>query len=487
VALAGLASFTAWGLASWHLAARHIIFPTLDDFTRIVLAMWWAHSPYLTPGETFWLPLIYYVQGIAYLVVGHWAGFYWPHVTSSFFMGMAGWAVMAAAIRSLGGQPGAWRCATAGTTALAMMLSMPVAWRLAGSGLSEPIFLTWQGAMVWALIALGRRESRWAWGTLLVSSVLSQMSRYEGWPLAFAAWTIAHLLASSRGQRRWWWRLALGYAALSAWPLIWIGLNAKIEHDPFHFLTWAQVKSAEAMPEVAAMDAGGRMALLTRLAWQQGWIIVVLLPWGGWAARRQRELRGVALTFLAAVAIYYQSAWSNTIASALPARLCIGPLWMAVAPIAHGLAAIGQSRWRAAAAALVFLAALQQGLYWDSRQWGGNFLNDHDIELLETMRELASQDYVMVLDDPATTGGIENRLRVYAGPGQVKVALEYPPDRMTPGRFVYFFKPLRPPELPGVRYGMEHAYILLERMPPAEGVRAAIEASKGVEATGRSD
>ncbi|MBI5536620.1 MAG: hypothetical protein HY898_28120 [Deltaproteobacteria bacterium] len=254
------------------IVAQKCGFHTLsdDDFARITIAQAFARAPRLDPSATSWLPLPFWSEGAAMMLLGR------SLVVAQAFaatMSAASCVVLYAASRVAGVQP---RAAIAGSLICTLT---PVA-LLVGAA-PVPDF----GVAVLcasALILLRANDPRWriASGVLVLMATLC---RYEPWPAAIAIAVMAWTFRAAEGcpkpsvHTRW-----VACALALAGPCLWIAWNAHAHGDPLHF--HARVSAYR-----TALGAGssGLRALLSGYpsalaADAPALLVVVLLGWSGW-------------------------------------------------------------------------------------------------------------------------------------------------------------------------------------------------------------
>jgi hypothetical protein len=190
-----------------------------DDYARTVIAEQLAHAPRVDPSGTSWLPLPFWVEGLAMAAFGRTL----PVARSlAVVLGAVSVAVPYAALRVAG----VARWASVAGTALAMALPWS-AW-LGAATVPE----SWVGALVGgALIAAPVAGARpWCAAALCAAS----LSRYEAWPaagLVAAGWLL--------GARKAAWprRDVVCSVAAVCGVAAWVAWNAHAHGDPLHFLT----------------------------------------------------------------------------------------------------------------------------------------------------------------------------------------------------------------------------------------------------------
>jgi hypothetical protein len=198
-----------------HLGFSHV---SDDDYARIVIAEQFAHAPHLDPSATSWLPLPFWINGAAMMVLGRSLG-----VARGVAVALGALSVAApyAAMRSIGIR----RWAAGAATTIAMVLPWS-AW-LGVATVPE----AWTGAIAGAaMIAMVEPRARgWAAAALLAAS----LSRYETWP-ACAVLAALCGAATFRGRqpRR---NMIIALVAVAG-PILWMLWNAHAHGSPVHFL-----------------------------------------------------------------------------------------------------------------------------------------------------------------------------------------------------------------------------------------------------------
>jgi hypothetical protein len=215
-----LAVKLAVGACVLHLGFSHV---SDDDYARTFIAQRFVVAPGLDPSGTSWLPLPFWIDGLAMAIAGRsLAVTRAVALTLSTLSVAAPYLAMRAALVP--------RAAAIVATAVAMVLPWN-AW-LGAATVPE----AWTGAVVAAaVIALpNERALPWCAAGLLATS----LSRYEAWPVAITfvgacLWRAARATTTSAGRPRRDVALAL-LAALG--PLAWMAWNAHAHGSAFHFV-----------------------------------------------------------------------------------------------------------------------------------------------------------------------------------------------------------------------------------------------------------
>jgi hypothetical protein len=261
-----------------------------DDYARTVIAQQFAHAPRWDPSGTSWLPVPFYVEGLAMMAFG--ATLEVARATA-IALGAASVVAPYVAMRTVG-LP---RAASLAATAVAMTMPWNV-W-LGVAVVPE----AWVGAIVaGALIVLSLERVRpWAAAGLLVGA----LSRYETWPACallagLAAWSALRGPARRRDT-------AVALLALAG-PVAWMLWNAHAHGSPFHFVTrvttFRQSIGAAAIPltekilgypralvidmPIAAVASLACLAGVRAPTWRRRWswplvataVTIVFLVWG---------------------------------------------------------------------------------------------------------------------------------------------------------------------------------------------------------------
>jgi hypothetical protein len=261
-----------------------------DDYARTVIAEQLAHAPRLDPSGTSWLPLPFWLAGLAMMAAGRTLA---VARAVAVVLGAASVAAPYLGMRAVG---------VARTSAIAATaVAMAVPWN-AWLGVAT-VPEGWSGALVaGAVVGMARADARpWAAAALLAAS----LSRYEAWPACAALVALCAWSAARGGSRR----LELACAAVAAaGPLAWMAWNLHAHGSPLHFVTRvttfrhaigaADIPLAEKLlgypralveqtPEVAVLGALGLAGLAAaslreRWRWAAGatLAIVVFLVWG---------------------------------------------------------------------------------------------------------------------------------------------------------------------------------------------------------------
>jgi len=268
-----------------HLGFSHV---SDDDYARIVIAERFAHAPHLDPSATSWLPLPFWINGAAMMVLGRSLG-----VARGVAVALGALSIAApyAALRSVGSP----RWAALSATALAMALPWN-AW-LGVATVPE----AWTGALAGAAIMamVEPRARGWAAAALLAAS----LSRYETWP-ACGVLVVLGGTAALRGlEPR---RSAIIALAAIAGPILWMLWNSHAHGSAVHFLARVSAfRRAIGAAELPLRDklAAYPIALATQTpeAAVLGGIGVVGMCWSHDLRRRWLVAAGCAaatLTFL---------------------------------------------------------------------------------------------------------------------------------------------------------------------------------------------
>lgn len=195
-----------------------------DDYARTVIAEQFAHAASIDPSGTSWLPLPFWLTGIAMGVAGRSLA---VARAVAFVLGVASVAAPYAALRAAAVE----RAPALAAAALAMALPWN-AW-LGVATVPE----AWAGALGAAgVLAMANDRARpWCACALLAAS----LSRYEAWP---ACAMLAALCGSRWFPRRFrgdgsrdWGDVACAAIALGG-PIAWMAWNAHAHGSPLHFL-----------------------------------------------------------------------------------------------------------------------------------------------------------------------------------------------------------------------------------------------------------
>lgn len=190
-----------------------------DDFARTVISEQFAYAPKIDPSGTSWLPLPFWLDGVAMSVGGRSLG-----VARGMAMALSAAAVAAPyfAMRTVGMKRAPAFMATAAAMALPWNAWLGVATVPEG----------WTGAIVGAsAISMASERARpWAAAGLLTAS----LSRYEAWP-ASATLIALSVTRVAEGENP---RRELAIAVVAAFgPLAWMAWNLHAHGTPFHFLS----------------------------------------------------------------------------------------------------------------------------------------------------------------------------------------------------------------------------------------------------------
>lgn len=209
-----VAAKLALGAVVLHLGFSHV---SDDDYARTVIAERFASLPRLDPSGTSWLPLPFWINGAAMMLLGRTLG-----IARGVAVALGGLSIVApyAAVRVVG----APRWVAVAATAIAMALPWS-AW-LGVAMVPE----AWTGALAGAaMLAIAEPRARgWASTALLAAS----LSRYETWPAcgALAALCGTATLRGRAPLRN----LVLALLAVLG-PLLWMLWNAHAHGSALHF------------------------------------------------------------------------------------------------------------------------------------------------------------------------------------------------------------------------------------------------------------
>ncbi len=275
-AVALAAAKLALGALVLHLGFSHV---SDDDYARTVIAERFAYSPHLDPSATSWLPLPFWINGLAMIVFGRSLG-----VARAVAVALGALSVAApyAALRAVGSTRGV----AVASTAIAMALPWN-AW-LGVATVPE----AWTGALAGAaMMAMVEPRARgWASVALLAAS----LSRYDTWPACCLLGALC-AAAAFRGQapRR---NLALVLVSIAG-PLLWMLWNAHAHGSALHFLARVTafrraigaadlplrdkllaypIALAMETPEALALGALGLIGMSASTALRQRWLLPAL-------------------------------------------------------------------------------------------------------------------------------------------------------------------------------------------------------------------
>ena len=195
-----------------------------DDYARTVIAEQFANRPRLDPSGTSWLPLPFWVAGLAMAACGRSllvargvavvlgaASVVAPYLAMRAAK-MERWPAFAATVLAMALPWNAW-------LGVATVPEAPAAALLGGALLAMNDEAFRAGAAPWAAVAL----------------VAASLSRYEAWPACavFAAFAIVRSTRAPRAERT---KLWLWAALAVAGPLAWMAWNAHAHGSAFHFV-----------------------------------------------------------------------------------------------------------------------------------------------------------------------------------------------------------------------------------------------------------
>lgn len=471
--LLGLA-ILVWGCVGTTVYRATLFFSSLDDFPRLVLAMQWADDPFFAVEDVYWLPLPVWLQGLWYRFAGAGIGLYWHVPLSIALISLAGFFSCLAAIRltpidARRDRSGFWWIAL---LTLILPLLAPFNWRLATSGLSEPIDLLLQALAICGLIA-ALKTAQWAtWIRLGIVLILWQMTRYEAIVLGYLIWTLATLgspfapLRNSLKRRG--LILLAGWAGLALFPATWLLLNYLEHGEAFHFMGRAREQANAALMSMAPL---ARLGWLGELSWISGKWLMLLTGLGIVAGFRDRSARWLTGFWAACVLLFFWTGWNKTLGVIAPQRFVLNYLWAGLP-----LAALGYWFWielireRVRAGGLLrvlqALPILIMGGYlgfaipqWKEGSWGGEYLNPGHVRQLESFAQLIDrEDYLAVVEDMGAFGERDlNILRYNVGPSRIVLEawLIDPPE-------TYLYFPSEPSESLSSRWRtiLKHPYVI---------------------------
>ena len=442
--IAALVCVALWQGIGWWMVAQGLRFGSSDDFPRLVLSMGWADKPYFAPGDSYWLPLSFYVYGIGFKALGGLVGLSWHVPVSAFLMALASWLLMLATREASPDQKCQAQLGYMPWILLPLALTIRVNWRLAASGLSEPVYLACQSLLLWGLARRWRRGSRAGTVTILLGAVGCQMTRYEAWPMLLCWWLVAWIgpfapPASARPVRRTEW--IAGLCVLALFPLAWMAENELHQGHALNFFLHASEMARR--DQSGLLDIGPFMRILqfAGLALDQGGPILLAVAWGGWVVRRNLFGRAFVLYVAFALTFYLLPALSaaNSVGAARPERFCLGLLWSAL-PLAvwafrDWLVRLRRPWWIPVLVFLLLVYTTDRSL---RTNWGGPVLEAKTNWQLEKIARLThTGNYKAVMDDALAGDGL-NVLRVYAGLDRTLLRGWLPADRPVDGKYIYF-------------------------------------------------
>lgn len=223
-----------------------------DDYARVVIAEEWARAPRLDPSGTSWLPLPFWITGVAMRVLGR--SLFVARATAVALGVASALLVYAAAARFWASNRSALhaRAPLAGALVAAVF---PWSARLGAATVPE---LPAAALGLFAL-SVSRRDAsvraRLAGAAALGAACLS---RYDFWPLA-AAFALLVLLDAAHASTARVRVLTAAAAPLAlAGPIAWIAWNQSAHGHALHFLARVSAYSR-------AVGAGGETSLFARL------------------------------------------------------------------------------------------------------------------------------------------------------------------------------------------------------------------------------
>lgn len=215
-------------LTAWILYDPIEVWLHWDDYCRAVMSYHWSLAPYWYPSDVHWLPLQFYVYGLA--SGGEADGLQERFVVVSEIISTLTLFTM----YGLGQQVYSRRVGL-----FAAGLYTFTAWQIVMgySGLAEPLFHLTALAAIWAFVAWWQSERTGtlvAWAALMA---LAMLARYEGWILA-ALFTTCGAYRLWRGRRPKSMTVLTAILLLSPWlvPAWWILINLRVHGTPLQFL-----------------------------------------------------------------------------------------------------------------------------------------------------------------------------------------------------------------------------------------------------------
>lgn len=466
-----LASVALWGVVAWWMHYRELNFASTDDFFRLVIAMDWARRPAFFVKDGYWPPLPFWIFGAGYRLVGAWIPLFWhiPCAAALLALATAGLQVGTGVLGKLDRATPPPR-PSAPWLVLVLALTVPFAWRLAASGLAESVSLACQSLFVVGLILHLRRPAP-AFRLMALAGLIGlQMTRYETWPLAFAAWAILILTGWPAGgwRSRTGWLLA-GWAALGAFPASWMILHQIRNGSYLCFTNFFKNPPPEGLQKLKPREP------FTVIFQSQGWAILPCLLGGLWLSRRQRAAIPLLLLFLVTWAIYALATANQQFQIVTPERMALMVLWAALPLAALGLGAAWDwgRRHKGLPCLLILLVAAWRIQSWDRAGWGGPVMSQMDFEQLETMSGWArDQHYMIVIEQPEKILTQFSMLRCYAGIEQVADQAWFPPGQIRAGRFIYLSQSPRGAGAERLGRAFGRYVYRLRRMPPGAHAEA---------------
>lgn len=329
-----------------------------DDYCRALMAQDWGHSPYLYPTDLHWLPLPFYIYGLASRV----------GIENQQLLFVVVSQVLSActllAIYGIGRAYFSRRAALLGA-----VLYTFTAWQLvmSFSSLAEPVYYLVTCCGVWAFSEWWKRDKPVWLMILAVCMALAAITRYEAWLfLLILGMPVVFRSVGHRTRRPF---LAVVLAAAPCLvPAFWILANLSQNHVPLAFYTANRQAFSAALYELTPVQRVLRYptALLTLSIPLTMLLVLVLARPRAWgiAGRAQCLVVITAGHLVAMIALYTSGSGPSFVE-----RIVLLHLFLLLPLGGAGLAAIWNTqRPLLRASVLMFLAAFIGEEYWRARQ-----------------------------------------------------------------------------------------------------------------------
>jgi hypothetical protein len=310
---------------------------------------------------------------------------------------------------------------------------------------------------------------------LALALIALQMTRYEGFPLAFAAWGLACLAYPWPTKGRW-RRMAIGLAAglvvLMLFPLAWMLFNRSISGKADWFVQDAWGKAMLYTP-FSILPPVRRLGLMLRWMRQQNGVALLASLAGLWLGRDRRAMIPIVGLMLAAWIVSVAIALCNAIGPANPSRYALAFAWACLPPIVL----LGGRLWsggRVARSALLLAIAAFIGFglpSWIATGWGAApRLGDDEAQALASLERLVRRDHYKLVFDYGDDSELD-MARLYCDPDNVTFVEQYSIARPARGRFLFLHRP--DGRYPGHKAGegLEREIDYFAQMPPEAKAR----------------
>lgn len=280
-----------------------------DTFSRTDLAWQWAHAPYFSPADGYWVPLQFWIVGTVYRLLQPWSQtstILIPVVVNNLFL------MGSLLITYLVAQE--WASPHGGTLAVLLAAVYAEDIFVSFSGLAEPILIfliLLTSYLLIQFVEMPETQRGFRSTGLGITAMLAAATHYVGWFLAvfvMAVVGVSFVQMLIAGRLRSAALHALGAGLCLLFPIIWMANNYRIWGDPLHFTHLAsdlQASYAGSLP-VLQRVVSVPLVLLQKLSAVA--IVGVGAVWIGLLGRLRRTI------YLSPAAFTLIMIWSSAVA-----------------------------------------------------------------------------------------------------------------------------------------------------------------------------